>query len=75
LLNTRPREPALPRFYATTTTPEPDPLAPYLQFTQEGQWYVGALYEGGRTVSLYAKTRDEIEQRAREILASRGIEV
>jgi len=66
------------------TTPKPDPLAPYLQYTQEGdpnadtpakQWLVASLTQGGHTTSLYARSKVEIEERAREILAAHSIEV
>jgi hypothetical protein len=68
----------------TSKPPPEDPLSPYLSYgregnpdapTPEGQFFVASLSQGGHTTSLYAKSREEIEARAREILASRGIEV
>ena len=61
-----------------------DLLAAYLQFAREGdanatnvnaQFWVGSLTQGGHTTSLYGKSKQEVEDRAREILASRGVEV
>lgn len=64
--------------------PKDDPLATYLQIAREGdadagsaigRFWIGSLTEGGRCIELYAKTKAEVEERARAILAARGIDV
>jgi hypothetical protein len=63
--------------------PKDDPLDAYLQIAREGephpvsvnqQFWVGSLNDSGHTGSLYAKTREEIEERAKTILSVRGVE-
>jgi hypothetical protein len=73
---------------ATTTdtpTEKPnDPLDVYLQYTQEGdpdadtpakQWWVAALTQGGHTTGLYGKSKEEVQERAKELLAAHGVEI
>jgi hypothetical protein len=64
-----------------TAPPEDTPLSTYLGYVREGvpdatpverQFWIGSLTEGGRSVSLYAKTQQEIERQARALLAARG---
>ena len=62
--------------------PQPD-LDVYLQFTREGnpdgtteeQLWVAALTQGGHTTGLYGKSKAEVEERAKELLAAHGVEV
>jgi len=57
------------------TTPKSDDLVG-LQFSVEGDPYWAAdLNDAGHTVALYGKTKKQVEDRAREILAARGVEV
>jgi hypothetical protein len=54
----------------TTETTDADLAG--LQFSVEGDPYWAAdLYDGGRSVALYGKTREQGEDRARELLAER----
>jgi hypothetical protein len=58
---------------AKKTTPdkpaEEDPLAPYRQPVHEGDaaggFWEASVTEGGHSVSLHAKTKEEIEERAK----------
>jgi hypothetical protein len=76
---------------ATTKTPEVQEgtssfsptLDTYLSYVREGdasgttdeRFWIASLTQGGHTTDVYAKSQQEVEQRAREILAARGIEV
>jgi len=54
----------------STSTKDADPAV--LQFSVEGDPYWCAdLYDSGRSVVLYGKSKEQVEQRAAEILASR----
>jgi hypothetical protein len=56
---------------ATKTATKNDDLAS-LQFSVQGDPYWAAdLNDAGHTVALYGKSKEQVEDRAREILASR----
>jgi hypothetical protein len=64
--------------------PQDDPLAAYLQIAHEGdasalnpnaQLRSASLTEGGHSTALYGKSKQEIEERARPILAARGVDI
>jgi hypothetical protein len=59
----------------TKATAKADPLAAYLQLTQAGALFHGSLTQGGHTTEIVGKSEAQVEQRAREILASRGVTV
>jgi hypothetical protein len=43
-----------------------------LQFSVEGDpFWAADLYDSGRSVALYGKSKEQVEDRAKEILASR----